>query len=771
MKKLLFPLLLAASAGFLAFRISRHDVLSTSLMALLPAEQQDPVFNGATDAFFLRSARTLLVLVSAPDAEAAAGAADAAAALFRASPRIESVSAGQGPEKESAFLSFYFPYRHAMLSSNDRTLLRSPDAFPRFMSRAAENLYAPFRLLPPEDLAADPLAFFASLADSWAAGVPAVGGKPGDTLLMLELAGDPFDAGVQEDAADLMASARVSLSAAVPGSTLSWTGLLPFARAERRRMQSETVLIGAASTLGIAFLALWVFRSPRPLALGYFSVACGLLTGTAAVLAVFGRIHGLTVAFGSSLLGAAVDYALHYAAHHRLPDVPWNSEKALAAIRPSLILGTLTGVISYAALGMTPLPGLRQMALFSSVGLATSLWAVLAAGPVFLRAPGRPAPPPSLLGVMDAAARFWGRWRGRRAALPAAVAALFLVSVAACFKVRFDDNPSRLQRPSSALLAEDAVVRRAAGSQELGRLAIVHGTTQEEVLRRQEVLGEALSALAAEGKVVSFRGLAPFLPSAARMAENRGLLKDVFLPKAAALRGGLASLGFPAGAAKEFLQDIGSPLPAFSLAQWLASPVSEGLRNLWLGETPRGFFAVALLGGVSDEAAVRARLDGLAGVRYHNKAAEYTGFLKQYRRRALGLVAAAYALILGVMVFRYGFSGGAAVTLPCLFSGLLTALVLPGPLNLMHVLGMVLVLGMAVDYAIFFAESAQRGEGVRAAGLGISLSTLTTALSFGFLALSGAPALRALGSSVSAGMLFAFLFSPMPLMSLGKKDA
>ena len=79
-------------------------------------------------------------------------------------------------------------------------------------------------------------------------------------------------------------------------------------------------------------------------------------------------------------------------------------------------------------------------------------------------------------------------------------------------------------------------------------------------------------------------------------------------------------------------------------------------------------------------------------------------------------------------------------------------------INLFHVLALLLVLGVGIDYSIFFAESHTNRDTTM---LAVILSTATTLLSFGLLALSATAAIRSFGIVVSIGMVCALLFSPL----------
>ena len=68
------------------------------------------------------------------------------------------------------------------------------------------------------------------------------------------------------------------------------------------------------------------------------------------------------------------------------------------------------------------------------------------------------------------------------------------------------------------------------------------------------------------------------------------------------------------------------------------------------------------------------------------------------------------------------------------------------------------MLGIGVDYALFFRETGAENP---ATLLAIALSSLTTLLAFGLLALSATTAIHAFGLTILVGILVAFLLSPM----------
>lgn len=71
---------------------------------------------------------------------------------------------------------------------------------------------------------------------------------------------------------------------------------------------------------------------------------------------------------GSSLIGVAVDYPLHYLSKSWSLK-PWRSWPAVRLTLPGLSLSLATSCIGYLALAFTPFPALTQIAIFSAAGL------------------------------------------------------------------------------------------------------------------------------------------------------------------------------------------------------------------------------------------------------------------------------------------------------------------------------------------------------------------------------------------------------------------
>jgi len=152
--------------------------------------------------------------------------------------------------------------------------------------------------------------------------------------------------------------------------------------------------------------------------------------------------------------------------------------------------------------------------------------------------------------------------------------------------------------------------------------------------------------------------------------------------------------------------------------------------------------------------------DGLEGVHLVDTVGTYSSLFRQYREQAIILALLSYILVSVLLFWRYGASGAVAIMAAPFGAALVSlgALGLVGsPFSLFNIMALLLVLGIGVDYGIFFREA---GAHSATTLLAVILSALTTLLAFGLLAFSGTAAIHAFGITIFIGITIALLISP-----------
>jgi predicted exporter len=340
--------------------------------------------------------------------------------------------------------------------------------------------------------------------------------------------------------------------------------------------------------------------------------------------------------------------------------------------------------------------------------------------------------------------------------------ALILAAVAAggISQLRVDDDIRALFAGDARLMDEQRQVSEILRLPSPAQMFLVSGENPEAVLQAEEALIERLHPLMKEGKLGGYQAVSRTLPSAARQREAIALQERL----RASLDRIASELELPgdwyAGAEKA---------PILTLETWLAAPVSAPFRALWLGavDDARGesrHAGMVLLQGIkgADAAASLAALavdDGTSKVEWVDQTRQISSLMARYRGL---LVKTLFAACLAAPLLLFPFFGRNVwrIVAPVFSAGALT-LAFMGvagiPLQMLSILALLLTLGMGVDYAIFLQARQAHAHTLLATTLAASL----TLLSFGLLSLSQTPALRALGLTVTLGVTFSWLLTPV----------
>ncbi|WNC90627.1 MMPL family transporter [Paraburkholderia sp. FT54] len=791
-------LLALVAALYCGWRFAGPSPLQTNLLALLPATEADPVAEKAVDT--LASAlgdRTVFLVTSNDDAHAKAAAKQLGASLQK-SGAFGSVTAELPPFDLSQIAALYMPYRFGLLAPADRAALaggaNGADGADGAASTAlhdalAQRIYSPLRGGLTTPLADDPFGWL----EHWLGGLPlatsnlelednmlvAHRGAATSVLIVATLPGSAYETKTQHAVLAALAQSEGALKQAFPDVSVARTGAVFYAESARSASEHEVHLIGVASLCGIALLMMWVFRSPRLLLLGFVSTALGIVCALSVTMLVFGKLHLLTLVFGASLIGEAVDYSIQYFVVYLGAQRDWDARRGARAVRPALSVALATSLLGYAILTWVPFPALKQIACFAIAGITTAFASVLWLLPALLTRPPKRSPQR----VFSGAARVLAVWHraigGKRAWFVAAL--LLLLAIPGWLRLSSDDDIHLLIQRDPALVAQEDKVREAVGVDNSAQFFVVRGETPERVLQRAEALGTKLDALnGTANKVGSYQSVAQFVPSAKQQNEDRALLAQHVFNDRAALRATLLQAGFKDEVADAWLAAYAKPQAPLTIDTWLAAPWLQPYKHLWLGEvdaSTKAYAAVVIPQGVTpqNEPALIGIAQGLPGVVFVDKAASVSKLFGAYRVDSGWWLGGALALVLVLLMVRYKMRGGIAVTLPVLLAVGVTLAVFGYahvPLNLFNWLALMLVLGVGANYAVFLREGCLRADAdLGAVWTGVLLSAATTLLSFGMLGMSAMPALKSFGATLALGIAVSVLLAPIGMPSESRRAA
>lgn len=755
-------LLIAASA----WRYASGLPLQTNLLALLPATERNPVAEEAVNQLTAAAGDRAIFLIGHADFEQAASAARKFAATLATDASFSSVTADVPVVDLRALTRLYTSHQYSLLSPTDRQQLQNGDT--DMPARLQHKLYSPFQFGLTLPLAQDPFG----LADNWLASLPlrsfrleADNGllvRHTDTehwvLVTAQLAGSAYDRRIQTAASDTIARAETSMDE--QGITVLRTGTIFYAQAGRAQGELEANLIGTGSLLGMLFLLYRVFRSVRPLVLGLLSVAFGIGTALLGVVCLNGEIHLITLIFGASLIGEAVDYSVQYFAAHMGAGKDWNPMSGLRRIAPGLGIALLTSLLGYTVLLFAPFPALHQIALFALLGLSAAWLTVFLLLPACLQRPSRRNP--------DTAVAIPQRWLRAWESImtpkrcQALCLALLLFSVPGWLRLSGDDDIRQLVTRPPVLNEQENRIRELTGFTNSSQFFLSEGASPEALLQAEEALGTRLEAARARGEISGYQAVSAFVPSARRQVENYALLREHVFTPPGKLSGWLEQGGLEdAVVANQIRAFNAAGQKILSLDEWLQAPLSTPFRHLWLGQTPQGYAAIVMPQGVRDTESLRRLGDDLPGITYVDKAGSVSALFREYREWGGIWLGGALILVMVALRMRYGWRDAVLVFIPTLLSFAVTLALfgwIDRPLTLFNLMGLMLLLGIGVNYSIFLREG---GVSAAATLAGVALSAGTTLLSFGLLAFSSMPALSGFGLTLLVGIAITVLLAPM----------
>lgn len=728
--------------------------LQTDVLAMLPQDAGDRAVADATRALVDAGANRVVVLVRAGDAQRANAAADRFAESLAGLP----VTLRQQVDDSADWLDFFTPYRRGLLDDAQRARLRDTPV-DTLAASAIASLYRPVGMPRIGAWSDDPL----NLLGEWLAArasanrIRVVDGRlavvDGDVhyaVLLVESRAPAFASGEQAALVAALQRGRGIVAHDFPDSRVHVAGVPLYAAAAAAQAQREVHTIGAGSFLGILLLTWFAFSAIRPRLLVLLSIVVGLVVAFSLTSAVFDRLHLITLVFGATLVGVAENYGASWFSN-RIGAAPEQRWAMLRSQWPTMAMAMATTVIGYALLALTPFPGLRQIALFSAVGLIAAFATVLLWFP-FLDTRSMP---------FSRFASWLGGWRARwprlqrNAPTIAFVAVVAAISIAGLSRLRANDDIRLLQNAPKALLADQQRINALLDLPTGGQFLVISGADAETVLQREEALKPRLDAAVARGDLRGYQAISDWVPSQARQRDNAALVGQIVDGDG----------GVRVQVARQLDETLAAPATAtpawLDIAQWLAAPVSEPLRSQWLPRFGDGVASIILLreSGIGSSALATIG-DPSAGIRYVNKVADVSTLMAHYRSRVGWIIAISYLLVFVALSLRFGRQAWRAL-LPTALASVLTLALLGlfgQPLQLFNLVALLLVLGMGVDYGIFLL--AQPARQLRRPYLSVALAALSTLLAFGLLALSATPALQAFGLTMLFGITLAWLLAP-----------
>lgn len=770
--------------------------VQSDILAMLPHLQQDTLTARALEQVESTLADQVYLALIAKDETQAIAAATLLIEQLKAQNGAFTDIRSADMQMGETLGQYYFPHRFKLLTSEQADAL-THNGLDSLVASATAQLYSAFSYANSQLLTQDPLLLFPAnlLALAPSSKLSAkqgillahpnqgVDNSEGVAAIVMAKGKDSaFNPNAQLIQQAALTQALTTVTEQYAGIQVLQAGALFHAIEATNTAKSEISVLGLASLLGVVLLVWLAFRSVMPLLLAIVTISSGLLLAVTFTLSVFGELHLLTLVFGTSLIGIAIDYSFHFYCE-RLSDHQRSAQATVAYIFPTVSLAFITSALAYVGIGLAPFPGMQQVAIFCASGLLGAYLTLVLAYPLLAgsKLPSGERP-------LNLAQAYLARLTqlSNKLVSPWGLSLFTLALVGVCLlgisQLKVDDDIRHLQQsPASVTEPEDKLRKLLSGGTD-NQFLLVRASSEEALLQKLESLGPQLDTAIKQQELGNYVSLSRYLPSKQKQDAAYRLQGEIYQSQLTTV---LNSIGLDESlapnltaaylAAKDsyitptdfFELGFGKQLAPLWLAPLRLAPLEHSTNprasadNTNLGSDSHG--AIVLLGGIEDIAALKARFAKDPQVQLIDKVADISTVMGHYRLLTLKLLG--LALVIALLLFSLSFGlkkATVVVAVPALAAVLTLAILglVGSPLSLFHALALILVFGIGIDYSLFFASAEQHGKAVMMA---VFMSACSTLLAFGLLAFSQTQAIHYFGLTLSLGIGFTFVLSPLIL--------
>lgn len=723
--------------------------INTSILALLPDNPEQGVPEQLQQELMTQLDRQLIWLVRSDQHKVAA--ADAWQQVLNDLPQLSKVRGALDLNEQTRWSEYFHNYAPALL--DDQTLQRMEKGSEHYARWVLSQFYSPFAGVSLRELQQDPLLLMRSLQGASTTGQkfelqqnwPLVRDESGNAwyLLQAELNISSYSIQQAQEVTRLLEQAKEQWLKDWPDSEILERGTLFYSSHASEQAQGDMRTLGSLTLLGVVLLILLTFRSLMPLLLCLLSITAGVLSGIWAVLLLFGELHLLTLVMSVSVVGVTVDYVLYYLVERRVHGAERSPQQSLTVTFPTLSSALLTTLLAYLMLALPPLLIFRQLAVFSVVGMIMAFLVVLLWLPLLTtRLAVRPLPAVALL------QRWLVLWQrpSMRILVPLGILLLALVGL---LRVHISDDPADFQNLPVSVQQQEQRLAKLLGQPLEQTWLLVFDTHPQAALEKLEKLEPLLDKMVEQQYLAGYQRLP--LVSLQRQQQQTAALEALQPQVVQALQ--------QAG----LLQSNTTPTAWQPLTPelWLISPPGRIWGSLLLSPEADLTGLLLPLAGVVDSAALQQQFADYEGVVLMDRRSSYTRIFAEYRQILTGLLLFALLLLAVYFILLLGVKTGLRTLVPTLLSLVAApaALGLFGyGFNLFALLAMMLVLGVGINYTLFFSNPRSSTATALFATL---LAASTTLLTLGILVFSSTQAISSFGLVLGTGLLVAFLLSPL----------
>lgn len=744
--------------------------IDADLFNMFPRPFEEEGIRNADEKLTENVGQNVFILVSHQDFSKAKEAAVSVYNKLSASENFKSLSLYSDIDQLKEITDFVYDYRWNLLSDEDIELINSDGGAQLFAQNALAQAYSPFTILPLDNLDSDPFMLAESNLNNYLLAVRKSGtsmyAKDGllaaskDGVWYVMLRGILSKKGASLASKDNGIAEIYSICSPLEkdGLKFIYSGTPFNSHQSSTEAMKEITIISTVSLLVVIILLLFVFRSPLPVIFSIISIFISIITALVATLAVFKKMHILTLVFGTSLIGSCIDYSLHFFTQWAGNPNIKSGQEIRNHLLKSLVMAIASSVLCYAILIFAPFNVLKQMSVFSLTGLLSSFLTTMAIFPYISLPEGK------RVIKISKVLRETNHKRAKKYFGRVAVTILFLFSIAVLlinhknFAVKND--LSRLYTMEGRLL-EDRIKAVEITKYNPSGWFIIRGQSEEKALEVEYDLACKLNK-AFDGQL-GFISTSSFVPSIEHQKKSREACRKLLeiAPEQ------FENLGFDSSYTRDLIADFNQSENQFvsftnnNVPQYIASSISTA----WLGLMDDGYYYTVLMPNIlEDLELMRKFADEDPNVFFVNKMSDMGRDLDKLTLMIIKFFAIAYLLIFVMLKFFYNWKQSfKIISVPVLIVLMTAAIFSLSKIDLefFSVTGLILVFGLGLDYIIYMMENEKKKtmDSKTLEPFATLLSFITTIISFGALSLSNFQPVHLMGLSIFIGLATAYISS------------
>ncbi|MGZ9896958.1 MMPL family transporter [Shewanella gaetbuli] len=746
--------------------------IQSNILAMLPHLQQDSITHSALTQVEQRLENQVYLAVVSADKSLAINSAKSIMASLKQDPNEAFIDISSADDTNINDLGkWYFEHRFQLLTPQQEQALSSNN-LEQLLNQAQHQLYSAFGFANSQLITQDPLLLFPANLQALSAH-SSLTQEQGILLnqqhdeyaaiIMAKGQQSAFNPNAQQAQLNALQTALATVQS--PQVNILKAGALFHAKAATDSAKFEISFIGSLSLIGVVLLVWISFRTLMPLSLVFITLSSGFLFALVATLSLFQQLHLLTLVFGTSLIGIAIDYSFHFYCE-KLHQPNRNATEVIQSILPAMTLALGSSSLAFIGIGFTPFPGMQQVAVFCAAGLVGAYLTIILAYPLLAnRSLTQTATLKWAQQYLHALQRIAHTRRFTFVSI--GIIALFII-VGVSLSTSNDDIRNLQQSPEHITQQETQVRQWLSGGAD-NQFILVSASSEAAVLQGLHQLQATLDQAVEQQYIQQYFSVANMLPTIAQQQRNYQLQGQIYQQQLPDIFEQLGIADNDSALSNELKSHYQAAQNHYLTVSDLLALGGNNLNSLWVqadnAATNKGQQgAIVLLTGINNLEALKQQIAQTelanANVQVVDKVGDISQLMGHYRHIMLALLAGVLVVAGVIFSMTYPLKVALAVVgIPALAILLtISSLGLLGsPLSLFHALALILVLGIGLDYSVFFAAAKQASNGVMMAVL---MSACSTLLAFGLLAFSQTNAIHFFGLTLLLGIGFTFLLAP-----------